>query len=421
MQRRRFIQSAALTGVSLSLPFSLSACRRSASQPPVVVVGAGFAGATAANYLSRWSPQTPIIVIEPNAALISCPQSNLVLSGHRSLDELTHDYQTLKQRQNIEWVKAAVTDIDTEARRLKLSDNSEIVYQRLILAPGVQMDYSEFPAMQQAGATEKIPHAWKAGEQTRILAAQLRAMPTGGTIAITVPRAPYRCPPGPYERACQMAWYLKRHNPRGKLLLLDANPDLISKKDLFVHAWQTHYTDLIEYLPSSEVETVDVAKRRVESTFDQIDADVLNLIPPQKAGSVAALAGVINVDRRWCDVDFRTYESTSVPGVHVIGDSVASKLPKSAHIANAQAKVCAAAVAALLNETPPVDMPVFGNTCYSFTTGTEAGHVAAVYRYDAERAEMRPAEGAGSSARGSEDEARLARGWAENIWADTLR
>lgn len=421
MQRRRFIKTAALTGASFSLPFSLAACQRPEQKRPVVIVGAGFAGATAANYLNRWSPDTPVVVIEPNPVLISCPQSNLVLSGHRTLDELTHGYQALQARDNIDWVTAVVTDIDTDAQRLRLSDNTEIFYQRLILAPGIAMDYSRLPEMQQGGATEKVPHAWKAGEQTQRLADQLKSMPAGGKIVVTAPRAPYRCPPGPYERACQIAWYLKHHNPRGKLILFDANPDLISKKALFVDAWQKQYSDWIEYLPSSEVEAVDPERRWVESTFDQIQADVLNIIPPQKAGKVAAMAGVINVDRRWCDVDFRSYESTAVPNVHVIGDAVASKLPKSAHIANAQAKVCAAAVAALVNEHDPVAVPVFGNTCYSFTSGSEAGHVAAVYRYDSETAEMRPAEGAGSSASGSEHEARLAQGWADNIWADTLR
>lgn len=420
MQRRRFIQSAALTGATLSLPFSLAGCKRP-NQKPVVIVGAGFAGATAANYLNHWSPDTPIVVIEPNPALVSCPQSNLVLSGHRTLDELTFGYRALQARENIEWVKAAVRDIDTDTQRVRLSDSTEISYQRLIIAPGIDMDYSGLPEMQLPDATEKVPHAWKAGEQTQILANQLRTMPSGGKIVVTAPRAPYRCPPGPYERACQIAWYLKRHNPRAKLILLDANPDLISKKALFVNAWQKNYADWIEYLPSSEVEKVDPLSRRVVSTFDEIRADVLNVIPPQKAGQVAAMAGVINVDRRWCDVDFRTYESTAVPNVHVIGDAVASKLPKSATIANAQAKVCAAAVAALLNETEPVAMPVFGNTCYSFTSGSEAGHVAAVYRYDSEQAEMLPAAGAGSSTTSSEYEARLAQGWAENIWADTLR
>ena len=237
----------------------------------------------------------------------------------------------------------------------------------MIIAPGVSFIYDQLPILATVEAQEHVPHAWKAGEQTLLLANQLKSMRQGGVVIMTVPSAPFRCPPGPYERACQIALYLKQHNPTGKLLILDANPDIVSKKALFTEAWQQQYDGLIEYQPMNPIESVNVANLEVESFFDRYQADVLNVIPPQKAGAVAAMAGVINVDNRWCDVDFLTYESTAVERVHVIGDAVAAKLPKSAHIANQQAKVCAAAVIALLRDELPEQQPIFSNTCYSLS------------------------------------------------------
>jgi hypothetical protein len=215
--------------------------------------------------------------------------------------------------------------------------------------------------------------------------------------------------------------FLKQNNPAGKLIILDANGDIVSKKTLFIGAWEQYYPGLIDYYPSNAVEDIDVDTLSVESLFDSFQADVLNVIPPQKAGQVAEMAGVVNVDRRWCGVDFRTYESTDVPAVHVIGDAVASNLPKSGHIANAQAKVCAAAVIALLKDRPVEAEPVFGNTCYSFIGAEQAGHVAAVYRFDAEQADMAAMPGGGATESASELDARYADAWAKNIWADILR
>jgi NADPH-dependent 2,4-dienoyl-CoA reductase/sulfur reductase-like enzyme len=214
--------------------------------------------------------------------------------------------------------------------------------------------------------------------------------------------------------------YLKRHKPKAKLLILDANGGIVSKKALFSDAWQKHYASIIEYLPSNALETVDVKTLTVESAFDSIQADVLNIIPPQKAGKVAELAGVVNRDKRWCEVDFTSYESTVKKEIHVIGDAVASTLPKSGHIANMQAKVCAAAISAILQDQVPEQMPVFGNTCYSFVSDREAGHVAAVFRYNAEQKNMVVMPGGGASKVGSESEARFAYAWAANIWSDTL-
>jgi hypothetical protein len=237
---------------------------------------------------------------------------------------------------------------------------------------------------------------------------------------MTIPPAPFRCPPGPYERACQIALFLKQHNSTGKLIIFDANGGIVSKKDFFSGEWERQYAGLIDYHPSNGLESVDVESLSVETLFDNVTADVLNVIPPQKAGKVAEMAGVINVDKRWCAVDFRSYESTAVKKVHVIGDAVASNLPKSGHIANSQAKICAAAVIALLKDQQVEQSPKFGNTCYSFVDGERAGHVAAVFGYDEEADQMMALPGGGVSQMGSEMEGRFADAWAHNIWSDIL-
>jgi NADPH-dependent 2,4-dienoyl-CoA reductase/sulfur reductase-like enzyme len=246
-------------------------------------------------------------------------------------------------------------------------------------------------------------------------------MKPGGTVIMTVPPTPFKCPPGPYERACQIAYFLKHHNPTGKLVILDANADVVSKKALFKAAWKQHYKGLIDYVPNSRIESIDVDTLTVDTEFEQYKADVLNYIPPQKAGKVADMAGVVNVDKRWCRVDFLTYESTDKPNVHVIGDAIHAKLPKSGHMANAQAKVCAAAIVALLADQQPEQEPVFNNTCYSFVTDKEAIHVAAVYRYDAEQQQMATMPGHGVSTQSSELEGAYADAWAKNIWSDILK
>ena len=343
-----------------------------------------------------------------------------MLSGNRNLQQLTHEYVNLQADKAIRFIQSEVTAVDVDKRQLWLADDSRVDYDRLIIAPGVDFIYDQFPILATAEAQQHVPHAWKAGAQTELMANQLKSMRQGGLVIMTVPAAPFRCPPGPYERACQIALYLKNHNPSGKLLILDANPDIVSKKALFTEAWQQLYDGFIEYQPMNPVESVNVANLEVESFFESYKADVLNVIPPQRAGKVAAMAGVINIDNRWCDVDYLTYESTAVERVHVIGDAVAAKVPKSAHIANQQAKVCAAAVIALLRDELPEQQPVFSNTCYSFVDGQQAGHVAAVYRYDKDSRDMLPHPSGGVSESASEQEGLYAQGWAENIWADTL-
>ena len=421
LKRRSFIKTAiAVSSMTMLSKIALGA-KKSSSSRRVVVIGGGFAGATAAKYLKMWSPDTEVIMIERNAQFVSCPQSNLVLSGSRSLQQLTYDYNALADKHDVKTVQAEVMAIDTDKQQVTLHDGVAVNYDRLVIAPGVDFIYDDLPMLDSYEAQQIVPHAWKAGPQTELLKQQLVSMKKGGTVIMTVPPTPFRCPPGPYERACQIALYLKTHNPTGKLIILDANGDVASKKALFKGAWQAHYAGLIDYVPSSTIESVDVAKLVVDTEFNQFSADVLNVIPPQRAGKVAALAGVINIDQRWCEVDFLTYESKVKQNVHVIGDAVHAILPKSGHIANAQAKVCAAAIASLLADSEPEQQPVFSNTCYSFIDAEQAGHVAAVYRYDKTQQAMVAMPGGGVSGQASLLEGVYANAWANNIWHDILK
>jgi len=288
------------------------------------------------------------------------------------------------------------------------------------VAPGVDFIYDRLPQLQSAEAQKQIPHAWKAGWQTVNLRQQLEAMPDGGVFVITIPKAPYRCPPGPYERICQVAYYLKTHKPNSKIIVLDANAEIVSKKGLFTKVWANNYAGLIDYRPNSEIASVDVATKTVTTEFELVKADVLNVIPPQRAGKPAQMAHLLATEYPWCDVDFLSYESKLVPNVHVVGDSVASGLPKSAHMATSQARVCASAIVELMQGRSPDPAPVFANTCYSFVDDKQAMHVANVYRYDAAKKIMVSAEGGGVSLAPSDKEGAYAKAWAHNIWSDVL-
>jgi len=421
LKRRGFIKRAIAASSLAILPKIALASKKTTTSQRVVVIGGGFAGATAAKYLKMWSPRTEVIMIERNAQFVSCPQSNLVLSGSRTLQQLTSDYNALADKYDVKMVQAEVVAIETDKQQVTLHDGVVVNYDRLVIAPGVDFIYDDLPMLASHDAQKIVPHAWKAGPQTEILKQQLVSMKKGGTIIMTVPPTPFRCPPGPYERACQIAFYLKSHNPSGKLIILDANGDVASKKALFKGAWQEHYAGLIDYVPSSMIDSINVAKLTIDTEFNQFSADVLNVIPPQRAGKVAQLAGVINIDQRWCEVDFLTYESKVKNNVHVIGDAVHAVLPKSGHMANAQAKVCAAAIASLLAEMEPEQQPVFSNTCYSFIDAQQAGHVAAVYRYDKQQQVMIAMPGGGVSDQASILEGVYANAWANNIWHDILK
>jgi sulfide dehydrogenase [flavocytochrome c] flavoprotein subunit len=416
--RREFLKLAGAVGLAGILP--KTAAGGSVSKGRVVVVGGGYAGATAAKYLRKWSRGgIEVILVERNPSFISCPLSNLVLGGSRSMGDLTFGYDRLISNYGIRLVRDEVMAVDPGKRQLGLA-RGELAYDRLVIAPGIDFIYRDLPMLESAEAQQKIPHAWKAGPQTVNLRAQLEAMPDGGVFALSIPPAPYRCPPGPYERVSQVAFYLRQYKPKSKIIVLDANPEIVSKKDLFTRVWAELYPGLVEYRPNSRVMSVDVDVRSVMTEFEAVKADVLNVIPPQRAGRTAQMAGLANVDKRWCEVDFLSYESKLAPNVHVIGDSIAAMLPKSAHLANSQAKVCANAIVSLMAGEAPDPQPVFANTCYSFVSDKLAMHIANVYRYDPAKKIMRPTEGGGVSERPSEQEGNNAQYWAQNIWSDVL-
>lgn len=386
----------------------------------VVVVGGGFGGATAAHYLKRWGgAAVDVTLVERHAGFLSCPMSNLVIAGLRDPGSISQGYNGL-QAQGVRRVRGEVIGIDPAARTARLADGSTLGWDRLILAPGIDFMLDELPGLRAAFDSGRAVHAWKAGAQTLMLRRQLQALPDGGVVLMSIPKAPYRCPPGPYERACLVAAYLKRAKPRAKLLVLDANPEVQSKRALFERAFAQHYAGVLEYRPNAELQQV-LADGTARFEFEDVKADVLNLIPPQRAGDLAR--DFANVNRRWVGVDWPTLQAQAAPGVHVVGDALFSApgSPKSAHLANQQGKLAAAAVLQLLQGEAVDPAPVMMNTCYSFVTPDEAAHVASVHQYDAVEKTMKPVPGAGGvSLAASAREAVLAQSWAENIWADTL-
>jgi sulfide dehydrogenase [flavocytochrome c] flavoprotein subunit len=424
LDRRTFLQFAGASGLLALAPNTLRAADRLAKRgklPRVVVVGGGFGGATAAKYLRMWSGDNiEVLMVERQKNFISCPMSNTVLGGSRTMGDITLSYEDLTKKHGVLRVEAEVTAISPDKRTLHTA-RGDLPYDRLILAPGIDFMFEQIEGLSPEIAETAIPHAWKAGPQTALLRKQLEAMPDGGVYVLSIPKAPYRCPPGPYERACQVAFYLKNHKPRSKIIVLDANPDIASKKGLFLKAWNELYPGMIDYRPNAMVTRVDAKTRSAHTEFDEIKADVLNVVPPMRAGKAADLAGAVTADNRWCGVDFLTYESTARPNIHVIGDAVSAGLPKSGHMATSQAKVTAAAIIELLAGNQPDPDPVLANTCYSMVSDREAMHVANVFRYSQEKKQMVAAEGGGVSDKHSDTEGSYAKYWALNIWADALK
>jgi NADPH-dependent 2,4-dienoyl-CoA reductase/sulfur reductase-like enzyme len=396
---------------------------RAQSGQSVVIIGGGFGGATAAKYLKRFNPALKVTLIEPASEFVMCPMSNRVINGGMSLREITHPYERFVAKYGLRWLRAAADEIDPERREVRVG-RERVPYDRLIVSPGVDYNYAGIAGMETPQAQLHVPHAWKAGEQTQRLKDMLYAMPPGGTVAIHIPKVPYRCPPGPYERASLIAYFLKIRNPKAKLLVFDSNPEIQAKKGLFEAAWKSQYAGLLEYVPNAEVERVDATSRTLHLAVQGPQkVDVLNLIPPQRAGAIARRSGLANVGERWCGVDFLSYESTQHKNIHVLGDSVAGApgMPKSGHMANQEAKVCAGAIAALSLGQPVPQQPIIANTCYSFVNQTDVIHVAGVYRYDSGQKTMLPVKGAGGlSPAPTSGEGVYAMAWAINILNDTL-
>ena len=426
MKRRQFVQSIS-SASALSAMGLISGCASGVGDkgPKVVVVGGGYGGATTAKYIRMWSDYgIQVTLVEPNATFISCPISNLVLGGSKSMADITTPYDNLSSRHGVKMVRDMVTSIDPDKRMVKLAGGAELAYDRLILSPGVDFMWETLPGMSKPGAQDKVLHSWKAGPQTVALRKQLEAMPDGGVYAMAIPLAPYRCPPGPYERACQIASYFSKAKPKSKVLILDANDDVTSKGPLFKKAWNERYKNIVEYRPKHALTDVDAASNTLKFEFnDSIKADVLNVIPPMRAGDIAVKTGLATANKRWCEVDFLTFESKAAPNIHVLGDSIqiAPAMPKSGHMANQHGKTCAAAVVALLTGKSPNAMPIYNNTCYSFVSDEDVVHVSSVHQYDATKKTMVTVAGSGGvSSAANELEGRYAMSWARNIWADTL-
>ena len=346
------------------------------SNPRVVVVGGGFAGATAARVLHQGG--TAVTLVEPKQQYASCPFSNLVIAGLRPMQAQMFGYDAIR-REGVSVVHAAAKAVNAPARRIMLEDDAMLPYDRLVLAPGIDLRFDALPGYDEAAAAI-MPHAWRAGAQTLLLRDQLAAMDDGGTVVMTAPASPYRCPPGPYERASLIAHYLKTHKPRSKVILLDAK-DEFSKQKLFQAAWASLYPSHLEWVPLSfggKPASVEPSSRTVVTEFGRYKAAVANVIPPQRAGRIAQAAGV--ADRSgWCPVDPVSFESALQPNIHVLGDAaITGAVPKSAFSANAEGKVCAAAILALLNGHEP-GTPKLVNTCYSLVAPGYAISVAGVY------------------------------------------
>ena len=432
--RRDFLK---LSGGAAALATSMgySSFAIGGAKKKVVVVGGGIGGATVAKYIRMVDSSVEVTVIEPNAHYHTCFMSNEVLSGERTIESIRFGYAGL-QAHGVNVVQDSVTGIDAHARVVKTAGGNSYNYDRCIVSPGVDFKWDLIDGY-DASVAESIPHAWKAGPQTVTLRKQLEAMKDGGTVCIAPPPNPFRCPPGPYERASQIAHYLQKHKPKSKIIILDPKPKF-SKMGLFTAGWEKHYgyksgDSMIEWhgTPSGSndnvLQSVNAKSRTVKTEFSEVTADVLNVIPAQKAGKIAFAAGLTN-ESGWCPVDLKTFESTIHKNIHVIGDSaIQSPLPKSGYAANSEAKVCAAAVVALLNgmDTP---QPSYVNTCYSVIAPGDGISVAMVYRYNNGTGKIDKVKGSGGLTPGYADssmnmrarEEQYAHSWFKNITHDVF-
>jgi len=414
MKRRDFLKLAGAVSVA-------GCATTTPSKARVVVIGGGFGGATAAKYIRLWDPSIDVVLVERDASFVSCPISNLVLGGFTGMADITRGYDGL-QRHGVQVVRDEATAVDPSKKIVRLARGGDITYERLIVSPGIDFTFGDVAGYEAAMQDGTVLHAWKAGPQTVALRRQLEEMRDGGVYILSVPLAPYRCPPGPYERASMVAAYFKQAKPRSKVLVLDANPDVTSKGGLFKRAWSDLYTGILEFRGNSRAVAVDGKSRTVKLELEDVKGDVLNVVPPHRAGDIAMKTGLITTNNRWCDVDWRTMESKAVKGVHVLGDATlsASGMPKSGSMANNHAKIAAAAIVELLNGRAPQPVKII-NTCYSFVSQKEGIRVSSVHEWDAGQGTLVPVKGSGGvSAARSEAEGAYAWSWARTIWADSL-
>jgi len=422
MQRRQV-----LAGLVAGSALGMVGCASvgSANKAKVLVVGGGYGGATVSKYIRLLSDYSiDVMMVEPNAAFVSCPVSNLVIAGMKTMADITNPYDGLSSKHGVRVVRDRVASVDAGKKTATLASGGTVAYDKLVMAPGIDFMWDQIEGLQAAHDSGDVLHAWKAGPETVALRQQLESMRDGGVFAISIPEAPYRCPPGPYERACVVAAYLKQHKPRSKVLILDANQDVTSKGPLFKKAWAEIYGPMVEYRPQHKAVAVDGKTRTLKfDVQDDVKADVLNVLPVMRAGRLAVDTGLANANGRWCHTHFLNFESTAAKDIHVIGDAiqVAQGMPKSGHMANSHAKVTAAAIVAELRDMEINPHPMLTNVCMSYVDDKHVIHVASVHEYQAPKKSFFTIGGSGGVSDVRSDlEGRYAEAWAKNIWADVL-
>jgi sulfide dehydrogenase [flavocytochrome c] flavoprotein subunit len=404
------------------LPFMDIAVSNAKSAGKVVILGAGWGGLSAAKTIKKISPEVEVIIIDSNKEFVSCPMSNWVIGQLKNIDDITFNFDSLKKNYGIKFIHETAINIDPE-KNIIITDKQNITYDKLILSPGVQLDYSSIENWNE-NYIEDFPAAWKAGKETILLANKIKNLKNGGVVAISIPLGPYRCPPGPYERASLIASYLKKNKKNTKLIILDSNQKIVSKGGLFMEAWEDLYSDIIEYRPNSGIVGVDKSSSKLMTDFEDIRCDVANLIPSQKAPNFLKEAGLINKGSNWAAVNSYDFSSTIADNIFIIGDATSQsnvgRVPKSGYVANSMGKVCGLAVVAELFGLEKVS-PSLINTCYSLVSNEEGISVSAVYNYNEEDKKIKSIPGAsGLSPARSSIIKENAWDWATNIWEDML-
>lgn len=418
MKRRHFLKHAILASTAVLGAPAIGAKRK----PHVVIVGGGFAGAMAAKYLRIYSEgQIDVTLIEQNKQYVSCPMSNLVLVGLKELSYCTQQYDQLAKRWGVRVLNRRVARIDPASSRITLADASQISYDRLVVSPGIDLQWDSIEGMRHPNAHQVVIDAWKSGADTIRLRDQILAVKPGGVIAICIPLAPYRCPSAPYERASLIAWYVKKYKRGATVHVYDANQEITTEKELYQRFWQDHYKDVLFYHPENTLMAVNVEQKKLHFEFEDVVADVLNVIPPMGAGRLAIDAGLATANGKWCEVDFLNFESVAAKNIHILGDSIqtAPLMPKSGHMAAQHGRTCAYAICESILGGSGAVSPLYANTCFSFVSDTHAMHVASVHHYSEANKTMEPVKGAGGvSTAPSQEEALIAFAWADAIWAD---
>lgn len=410
--RRQFIKLCMSGAALATASFSVKAAT---TAPRVVVIGGGFAGATVAKYLRLWGGNVDVTLVDPAASHISCIGSNLVLNSRLSLSNLTISYDTLRNIHGVHVMQDSAVSVDPLARRVYLASGQRLDFDRLIVAPGI--DFLTIPGLDP----NRIPHAWKAGSQTLLLKKQLEAMPNGGKFVLTIPPAPYRCPPGPYERVCVVADYIRRKKPNSKVIVLDANADIMAEKHTFSTAFTGIYANIVEYHTNVAVNSADSTTLALNTSIGSIQGNVINVIPTQQAGKIVMDSGLVPSGSRWAPVNPLSYESTVVPGVHILGDSQGTGQPKSGHMANAQAKVCADAILRSFAGLTPDAAPKTNSACYSPITYDTASWLTVVFAYDPVSRTMKSVPGTLTEApTPTKDNFEQMLGWMANMFTDSF-